>query len=681
VPFAVVVGVVPVSFLLDLKTGRKFALLGLLAALAILLPCLLFARLALQDHEFARRERDGVPVVASLYDVIRLTQEHRGLSNAVLAGNAGVAPRRAAKVAEVEQAMAVAAATLQAAALPDLAQAWAALAQDWRALAAEVASGRVDARQSFARHTALVDRELQTLSTVLDRCNWSLDPESHTYFAIIATAVEGLHLTERMGQLRGLGAGILSRRHITPDERLQIHALETLATESFSRSSAALDKARAAAVAYDQALAPLQQAVRSQLDIAIRLVHQQIVEAELDGDATRYFDTLSGVIQRQFELNRTAASLIEHSLGDRVAHVQRTMAGMGVALLVVAGLSALVALHVARHTTRRLQAAQRAADDMATGDLAGRIRATGRDELGGLMQALGRMQAHLSGIVAGVRANAQQVASASQQIAHGNDDLSARTEQQASALQQTAASMEQINGTIQQNADSARQANELAVGAAGIAERGGDVVSRVVDTMHGIAQSSHRIEEIIQVIDGIAFQTNILALNAAVEAARAGEQGRGFAVVAGEVRSLAQRSGQAAREVRSLIGASVEQVQAGTALADEAGRTMHEMLQAVHGLADIVARIAAASREQASGVLQVSQAVADMDNTTQQNAALVEQSAAAAQALREQAQQLVAAVEVFRVQAAKVPQAVDAGPVANDAALAAEAHGSAGRAG
>ena len=266
-----------------------------------------------------------------------------------------------------------------------------------------------------------------------------------------------------------------------------------------------------------------------------------------------------------------------------------------------------------------------------------------------VVAGMARMQASLSGIVDTVRGNADSVATASAQIAQGNLDLASRTEEQASALQQTAASMEQLGSTVKQNADNALQANQLALGASDVAIKGGEVVAQVVDTMKGINDSSRKIVDIIAVIDGIAFQTNILALNAAVEAARAGEQGRGFAVVASEVRSLAQRSAAAAKEVKGLITESVDRVGQGTALVDQAGATMAEIVSSIRRVTDIMGEISAASLEQATGVAQVGDAVSQMDQATQQNSALVEESAAAAESLKAQAEALVAAVAVFKL--------------------------------
>lgn len=303
---------------------------------------------------------------------------------------------------------------------------------------------------------------------------------------------------------------------------------------------------------------------------------------------------------------------------------------------------------IVRRLDARLAFAKGQAEQAASLDLKVTHGDTTRDEVGELVGALDRMRKELSNVVAVVRQNSDSVATASAQIAQGNQDLSGRTEQQASSLQQTAASMEQLGSTVTQNADNARQANQLAQGASTVAARGGEVVAQVVDTMRGINDSSRKIADIISVIDGIAFQTNILALNAAVEAARAGEQGRGFAVVAGEVRNLAQRSAEAAKEIKSLISTSVERVEQGTELVDQAGATMQEIVASIRRVSDIIGEISAASTEQSSGVAQVGQAVAQMDEATQQNAALVEQSAAAAESLRQQAQQLVHAVSVFK---------------------------------
>ncbi|KQV85520.1 methyl-accepting chemotaxis protein [Rhizobacter sp. Root1221] len=318
-------------------------------------------------------------------------------------------------------------------------------------------------------------------------------------------------------------------------------------------------------------------------------------------------------------------------------------------MLMVCALALFGAVLFCRTITRPLGQALAISRAVADGDLMISIDVQGQDETAQLLLALKDMQSSLVRVVSDVRQNSESVATASSQIAQGNVDLSQRTEEQASALEETAASMEQLGSTAKQNADNARQANQLALSASSIAVKGGEVVSQVVETMKGINDSSKKITDILSVIDGIAFQTNILALNAAVEAARAGEQGRGFAVVASEVRNLAQRSAEAAKEIKTLITASVERVERGTMLVDQAGATMTEVVGSIKRVADIVGEISTASTEQSAGVGQVGEAVSQMDQATQQNAALVEESAAAAESLKGQAQQLVQAVSVFRL--------------------------------
>jgi methyl-accepting chemotaxis protein len=321
---------------------------------------------------------------------------------------------------------------------------------------------------------------------------------------------------------------------------------------------------------------------------------------------------------------------------------------LGIALLAT-GLAAALGWRITRGLTRPAAEAVAVATRIAAGDLTLDVTTDRRDEMGRILIAMQAMQESLRDVVGGVRRSSHSIATASSEIAQGNQDLSQRTEQQSSALEETAASMAQLGTTVKQNADNAKQASQLAQGASTVAVKGGEVVGQVVQTMKGITDSSKKIADIIGVIDGIAFQTNILALNAAVEAARAGEQGRGFAVVASEVRSLAQRSATAAKEIKSLIGDSVERVEQGTTLVDQAGTTMTEVVTSIKRVTDIMREISAASTEQSTGVAQVGDAVSRMDQTTQQNSALVEESAAAAESLSAQAQELVQAVAVFKL--------------------------------
>ena len=360
-------------------------------------------------------------------------------------------------------------------------------------------------------------------------------------------------------------------------------------------------------------------------------------------------DKYVALIQRLLDMQR--ASIDATAQGINATYVQSRLWLIVLGVLGVAA-GTLCAWWLTRGITRPLAQAVQVARAVAANDLTSRVQVDSRDETGQLLQALQEMNASLSQVVARVRSGTDGIATASSQLDAGNQDLSSRTEEQASSLQETAASMEQLTSTVRQNADKARQANQLASAAAQTATQGGQVVAGVVQTMGAINASSHKIADIIGVIDSIAFQTNILALNAAVEAARAGEQGRGFAVVASEVRSLAQRSATAAKEIGGLISDSVRQVDEGTQLVHAAGGTMGEIVQSVQQVATIIGEISTAAREQTTGLSQVSEAVSQLDQMTQQNAALVEESSAAAQGLRVQAQQLAGLVEAFRLPAA-----------------------------
>jgi methyl-accepting chemotaxis protein len=385
-----------------------------------------------------------------------------------------------------------------------------------------------------------------------------------------------------------------------------------------------------------------------QLDEANRILEQTYIPAS---------KTYLGLVQKLLEMQRKSIDATARGIDTTYEESRNLLIALGAFVL---ALGALCAWWLTIGITRPLNKAVDLARTVTSGDLSSNIEVTGKDEASQLLQALKDMNQSLVRIVTEVRAGTETIATASNQIAAGNLDLSSRTEQQASSLEETASSMEELTSTVKQNADNARQANGLAMSASEVAIRGGTVVSQVVDTMGSINESAKKIVDIIGVIDGIAFQTNILALNAAVEAARAGEQGRGFAVVASEVRNLAQRSAGAAKEIKALIGDSVEKVDAGAKLVDQAGHTMAEIVGSIKRVTDMMGEITAASQEQTSGIEQINQAITQMDQVTQQNASLVEEAAAASEAMQEQANKLTQVVGAFKLdgrQAAVTAQA------------------------
>jgi methyl-accepting chemotaxis protein len=493
---------------------------------------------------------------------------------------------------------------------------------------------------------------LLLLATILAISIWQLDQTADASAEMMATPLAKERLLSE--QLRSVAVGVTRGKAIakSADATLEalfsdeakastargneiVKALEKFPVEPGER--VLLDKFNAARAAYLAARDPMMAAKRAgNADEANRIYDTQFAVV---GPA--YIAALTEVLDFQRrtidDMNAAIAADAESS--------ELQLATLG-AIAIVLGAS--FALLLTRSITRPLAKAVAASNQFAQGDLTVSMDAIGRDEPAQLLHAMERMRGNLAAVVSHVRQSSESVSTASSEIAQGNNDLSARTEQQASALEQTAASMEQLGATVRLNADNARLASQLASEASKVATEGGHVVGQVVSTMQGINESSRKIVDIIGVIDSIAFQTNILALNAAVEAARAGEQGRGFAVVASEVRLLAGRSAEAAKEVKALIGASVQRVEQGTVLVDRAGTTMEAVVSAIGRLNGLMGEISSASSEQSSGVSQVGEAVTQMDQATQQNAALVEEMAAAASSLQAQAQDLVQAVAVFR---------------------------------
>lgn len=634
----------------NLKMWQKFALLGLMA-LAMILPSFYFLlSKTVQSAQLAAQEAQGIKPAADALKVMQLTQQHRGLSAVYLSGNDSVASRRQEKQAEVSAAVE---AVLESSAIYKNANADALrrdISAQWRELAQDVSSRALTPPQSYQRHTRLIAEMKFLLGNIVDSSTMALDPEADTYYTIQASLNYIPMVTESLGQLRARGGPILARGQITDAEKDVMRLTSDLAVSNFSLGADALEKAMNANSAFEQAIkGPLADA-RAAYERLVLLNKNELLDKSATTMApVAWVESTTAGIDVQFKLLDSVFGALSKELMAREASASRLSAVAIVGFLVLITLVSWIGYSVVRTTSGAAQEALMAAQALERGDLTYSVHASSRDEIGQMTEALSRAMDHLARTIGDIRTTSESVSTASGQIASGNQDLSSRTEEQASSLQETAASMEQLTSTVKQSADNARQANQLASSASEAATKGGEVVGQVVATMEDITASSKKIADIISVIDGIAFQTNILALNAAVEAARAGEQGRGFAVVAGEVRNLAQRSAQAAREIKSLISDSVEKVDNGSKQVAEAGAAMSDIVLQVKRVTDLIGEITTASLEQSSGIGQVNDAITQMDQVTQQNAALVEESAAAAASLKDQAERLAGAVSVFKV--------------------------------
>ncbi|MBA5688005.1 methyl-accepting chemotaxis protein [Rugamonas apoptosis] len=633
-----------------LRLPHKFLILSLIAVILAAIPSYLYMREAAKSLDAYLAEQEGVPHVDEVLKTIQLTQQHRGLSALFLGQVAGVEGKRQAKQDEADRLYAKVDILVKRINDKGVTAAWDDARADWERLRTGVAGRTLTVPQSFAAHTALVPKLLKVNDLVGDYYGLSLDPDKDSYQLIQSMYYQLPYLTEELGKTRALGAGLLARHEATPEERVRLAGYIGRVIDRQGQAQTAFGKAAAANPDIESKLGAAMREASAAAVAFTKVANDEVVQAEnLSYSPEQYVTLATQTIDLQFKANELAATEIAAMLKTKIADFYVTrwlMLGSMLALLALAG---VVAWLISRSVTVPLQNAVTVAQSVARGDLVSDFDVGAPNEVGQMLRALKHMNDSLRTIVSDVRASIDNIGAATRDIASGNADVSARLEAQASSLEETASSMEQLTSTVRQNADNARQANALVVNASTVASRGGEVVSQVVQTMSEINASSHRIVDIIATIDGIAFQTNILALNAAVEAARAGEQGRGFAVVASEVRNLAQRSGAAAKEIKELIGQSVEKVDAGNRLADRAGQAMGEIVGSVERITAIMGEIATASAEQGSGIEQVNEAVTQMDDMTQQNAALVEQTAAASASLQEQAESLIASMSVFRL--------------------------------
>lgn len=651
------------SLLHRMSLLHKFLVLGCISLVAAAVPTMLYVARTSDEIDGAQRRVEGAAAVIALQEVVRATQNHRDIVVGELGaaeslaglwqqGNAALASQRPTARDAVEKAIAALDRELAAVRVsePTLAN-WGDQRKRWVALDESLAKQELKSSDRSTRlHSDLVVSMLQFAEDLLGEFDLTLAAHRDIDVLVEASLVRAPWVAEMMGRLRAHGTAALVERQLSPERRATLVGAKEQLQERLDDTSRSVHRAYAADDALREALEPRIASMYEAIGMSVAFVDRHVLEAaQLDLASNEYYRELTGAIDTVYAFDRVAMQMLSSMLQERVSEMRtarRTVLGVLAALAVVC--AALTAVFV-RSVTVPVGEALELARSIADGDLEVTLQARGDNEVGRLVHALGEMRDRLASVVHEVRRHSESVAVASAQIAQGNSDLSSRTEEQASSLQQTAASMEELGITVQQNADNARQADELARGASQVAHAGGKAVGEVVATMKEIHDSSKKIADIISVIDGIAFQTNILALNAAVEAARAGEQGRGFAVVAAEVRSLAQRSADAAREIKGLIGASVERVDRGTLLVDRAGATMQEVVASIQRVTDIMGEISSASAQQSAGVAQVGEAVTQMDQVTQHNAALVEESAAATAALETQAQQLLQAVSAFRL--------------------------------
>jgi len=633
-----------------LKLWQKFVLLDGLGAILVAVPLLLFIAESNKGLNAAANEASGIEPARKILQALQLAQQHRGLSSMLLNGNTAAKDKRAAKQSEVDKAFAELDITVKQIDNPAATTLWNTVQSNWPALSLKVSEQSIVAKASFAQHTAMIEQLMKMNELYIDHFGLSLDPNMASDHLIDTALVRIPKVTEILGRLRARGSGVLAQKTITLDERVQLAGLLENANDLNLGVKSSMEKVIGANPDLKDKLEGLRQAASSSTETVSQVSLTQLIKADqLTLPSDDYFATLTEAIDAQFKLNHTALSELTLILDARASHLRTVLYSMLACIFLLIVLTGYAGWIVLKSITGPMDEAVEIAKRIAAGDLTSDIHPEGTNETAELLTALRDMNDSLTRIVTDVRIATDTISTASGEIASGNMDLSSRTEHQASSLEETASSMEELTSTVKQNADNARQANQLAVSASEVAVKGGTVVSEVVETMGSINASSKKIVDIIGVIDGIAFQTNILALNAAVEAARAGEQGRGFAVVATEVRNLAQRSAAAAKEIKTLIGDSVDKVDAGARLVDQAGATMHEIVESIRRVTDIMSEITAASQEQTSGIEQVNVAIGQMDDTTQQNAALVEEAAAAAQSMQNQAGNLSMAVSVFKL--------------------------------
>ena len=641
-----------VSLMQRLRLLPKFALLTMVFMVPLLLTLgLLYAELN-KEIATARRERNGLQYVRELEDTMRLVRKHRALRHMQLSGNADAAGDAVRVQAEIGEQMKKVEETDQASTSLGASAAWKEISRGWAALQEKIPAAKT--KDSYADHSALLDQLGKLNALVADRSGLTLDPQADTNH-LTSAVVDGFPgITEVLAHIAGRGAAYIDTALLEPNEDVMLNSAVMVARRDVARLPGRFDAIFRENADLRRNLEPQLASVAEALAFLER-AQNEVLNAYNQTSGKQFFEAGDKSIEALHGAAMASAEALDSLLAQRIAlnsaRLYVIIAAVLGGLLVTAYMLTGFYVSFSREVSRLESAVERA----AAGDLSHAISSASRDEIGGLVNAFGRMNSGLAQLVAQVRTGSETITGTSQEIAADNADLSSRTESQASSLQQTASSMEELTTIVRRNDRNAEEANRLAVSAADIAHKGGQAVDQVIETMAGIKSSSYKIIDIISVIDGIAFQTNLLALNAAVEAARAGEHGRGFAVVASEVRALAQRSAGAAREIKDLIEGSVQQIEHGNALVGDAGATMGDIVASVQHVARIMNEISAASREQTDGIEQVNKAISQMDEVTQRNAQLVEHAAGTAESLHRQAVGLAQSVAAFKLDADAAP--------------------------
>ena len=631
-----------------LKLRQIFLVLSIIALILASIPSYLYLSEVTKRLDAYSSEQTGLKAVTKVLLAIQLTQQHRGLSALHLNDISGANEKRLLKQTGVDEAYSEVNINVVQANIPAFQQRWTEINKDWNLLKLSVAQKALTESESFNQHVALLEKLMSFNELVGDHYGLSLNADKDTYHLIQATFYQMPSLAEELGQLRAKGASLLAKKTASSADQLTISMIMARVGDRAEQTRSSFTKAGAANDKISSELGSIASVASLQLKDLLTTASNQILKNEtLTFEAEKYVDIATKAIDSQFAFNSAAGKYLSTHIAMRVDEFQQLRAKMLLAMTLIAALASYFVWTITQAITSQLTRAIEIAQNIARGNLVNEFGKLPDNEIGRMLRALQEMNASLRAMVSDVRSSIEYIGAATSEIAAGNTDVSARLETQASNLEETASSMEQLTSTVAENADNARRATELVHGALNAATDGHRIVTQVVSTMNDINDSSRKVVEIIAVIDGIAFQTNILALNAAVEAARAGEQGRGFAVVASEVRNLAHRSAAAAKQIKDLISHSVERVDAGNMLVGETGNSMDIIQERINKIATIMSEIAFATKEQSAGISQVNEAVTQIDDMTQQNAALVEQTAAASSSLHEQTEALVKSMSNF----------------------------------